>query len=893
MLYQDFDTFRQLLGDDVYKQKVRSDECIRNNLNPSIKLREYQEEAIGRLMFYMNDYSKAIKPVHLLFNMATGSGKTVIMASAILHLYNLGYRNFVFFTRLGHIVEKTRINFLESAANKYLFSESIDIDGRQVKISQVSSFEGVSKDDINILFTTTAGLHSQLNNPQENSVTFDALSTEKLVLIADEAHNLSAETTKGGSAEDNLLIESWESTVSRVLRGSGNENVLLEFTATARLEEDYPEVIEKYKEKAIFRYDLKEFRMDGYSKDVSTLEFDAPIMERVLVAIVLSQYRLKVAEKYRLRVKPVVLFKSNRVSIPSAKQSSDADESVVVSSIFKARFHDFVSNLSVEDLERLRTVKEPTLQKAFEFFDAAELSSRQLVQELRVDFDQSKCLTVDDKFDLDTKQYLLNTLEDPQNQIRAVFATEKLNEGWDVLNLFDIVRLYNSRDSSNNKAGKTTVQEAQLIGRGARYYPFTYGAESDKYRRKFDNDSSNELRILEELHYHSKTNPRYIQELRSVLTQSGIIADNSVTRVLRVKDQFKESKLWKEGLIFVNAQEVDLRLNIDSFASADLVFDPNSEANSVQLSTRLATETQVFTDSSKAISNTVTSRLVPLKDLGVHVIRAALDLHPMGNYRSLKALFGGLESIHEFLNSEKYLGDLRANVRATEEQHKALSQEEKLFIAKEVLSKVLTVAKLESREFIGSKTFRPKRISEIFARDKHLQLDPARDRERLTAIQELELETTQWFAQNEIWGTSEEKALVLFVNDMMSELSTRYKDIYLLRNEQHFPIFGFRTGDAFYPDFVLFLGESEKHGAHVYQLFIEPKGDQFLDSEKGFSRSQEGWKQEFLEEIAENQRLVFDSEKYRLVGLPFFNRGLINPELKEKFVGSFRANSQI
>lgn len=893
MLYQDFDTFRQLLGDDVYKQKVRSDEFIRSNLNPSITLRDYQEEAIGRLMFYMNDYSKAIKPVHLLFNMATGSGKTVIMASAILHLYTLGYRNFVFFTRLGHIVEKTRINFLESAANKYLFSESILIDGRQVKISQVSSFEGVSKDDINILFTTTAGLHSQLNNPQENSVTFDALSTERLVLIADEAHNLSAETTKSGSAEDNLLLESWESTVSRVLKGSGTENVLLEFTATARLEEDFPEVVEKYRDKAIFRYDLKEFRMDGYSKDVSTLEFDAPIMERVLVAIVLSQYRLKVAEKYRLRVKPVVLLKSNRVSVPSAKQKADSDDSVVVSSIFKARFHAFISNLSEKDVDKLRTVKEPTLKKAFEFFDAAGLSNKQLVQELRVDFDESKCLTVDDKTDLDTKQYLLNTLEDPQNQIRAVFATEKLNEGWDVLNLFDIVRLYNSRDASNNKAGKTTVQEAQLIGRGARYYPFKYGAESDKFRRKFDNDSNHELRILEELYYHSKSNPRYIQELRSVLTQSGIIADNSVTRVLRVKDQFKESRLWKEGLIFVNAQEVNLGLGIDSLAAADLVFNSNSEANTVQLSTRLATETQVFEDSIKTSASPVTSKMVQLKKLGFHVIRGALELHPMGNFRALKGVFGGLESINEFVTSEKYLGGLRVNVKATGEQHQFFSQEEKLFIAREVLSKVLTVAKLENREFIGSKTFKPKRISEVFDREKHLRLDPTRDRERLTPIQELELETTQWFAQNEIWGTSEEKALVLFVSDVMSELSVRYKEVYLLRNEQHFPIFSFKTGNAFYPDFVLFLGESEKHGAHVYQLFIEPKGDQFLDSEKGFFGSQEGWKQEFLEEIAENQRIVFDSEKYRLVGLPFFNRGLVNPELKERFVGSFRANLKL
>ena len=68
---------------------------------------------------------------------------------------------------------------------------------------------------------------------------------------------------------------------------------------------------------------------------------------------------------------------------------------------------------------------------------------------------------------------IVNSLEDKNNEYRAVFAVDKLNEGWDVLNLFDIVRLYNTRDpDKSGKVGKTTMSEAQLIGRGARYCPF-------------------------------------------------------------------------------------------------------------------------------------------------------------------------------------------------------------------------------------------------------------------------------------------------------------------------------------------------------------------------------------------------------------------------------------
>jgi hypothetical protein len=38
--------------------------------------------------------------------MATGSGKTVMMAGLILYLYEQGYRNFLFFVNRGQIVEK-------------------------------------------------------------------------------------------------------------------------------------------------------------------------------------------------------------------------------------------------------------------------------------------------------------------------------------------------------------------------------------------------------------------------------------------------------------------------------------------------------------------------------------------------------------------------------------------------------------------------------------------------------------------------------------------------------------------------------------------------------------------------------------------------------------------
>lgn len=75
-----------------------------------------------------------------------------------------------------------------------------------------------------------------------------------------------------------------------------------------------------------------------------------------------------------------------------------------------------------------------------------------------------------------------------QHPYRAVFEVKKLDEGWDVLNLFDIVRLYETRQSSGTRISPATIAEAQLIGRGARYCPFQVEQEQPRFQRKYDED---------------------------------------------------------------------------------------------------------------------------------------------------------------------------------------------------------------------------------------------------------------------------------------------------------------------------------------------------------------------------------------------------------------------
>ena len=146
-----------------------------------------------------------------------------------------------------------------------------------------------------------------------------------------------------------------------------------------------------------------------------------------------------------------------------------------------------------------------------------------MITELKEDFSEEKCMLLDSNNIDEEKQLKLNSLEDKNNETRAIFAVDMLNEGWDVLNLFDIVRLYDTRDAKRNRPGKTTIAEAQLIGRGARYFPFKLKEEDEKFKRKFDQEPENDMKIVEELYYHSSHNPRYIQELRKACETMGIM----------------------------------------------------------------------------------------------------------------------------------------------------------------------------------------------------------------------------------------------------------------------------------------------------------------------------------------------------------------------------------
>lgn len=865
MLYEKLATGAEFLGGKDYYQQ-NSPNCISNNLNPNFQIRYYQLEAFGRFKYYMEEYIDCPKnsPIQVLYHMATGSGKTLIMAGLMLYLYEKGYRKFLFFVNNANIIDKTRDNFLNSTASKYLFNDTIQINNQQIRIKEVSNFQAANPDDMNIVFSTIQGLHQHLNTPRENILTYDDFENEKIVLISDETHHINAETKNAKNLNQKRILDltTWESTINKIFNANA-QNILLEFTATIDLANK--QILEKYKDKIIFDYPLKAFRLDGYSKEVKVLQSDIAPMDRALQAILLSQFRRKIFEKHSWLIKPVILFKSKTIKDSNA---------------FFDEFTIKMKTLKADDLAKIKSNPnlDAVLQCVFSYFDQNQINSNNLALELREDFSEDKCISVNSKDESEKKQIIINTLEDSDNEYRAVFAVDKLNEGWDVLNLFDIVRLYNTRDAKTGKPGKTTLSEAQLIGRGARYCPFRLNDEQPLYQRKYDirnDEKEHELKLCEELYYHSAYNPRYIQELHTALKEIGVKAKRSRQLKLTLKPEFKETIFYKEGVIFKNKRVKYTREDVEGLNTSFI-----ETTHKISLLTGHSQSSMIFESELQCRQLDKKQKDYFIRDFGLPVIKKALCQFPEYRFANLKRLFPHLKSASEFLTSDAYLGKIKVEVEGTEDKVNQLNQDDKLTIVMQVLKKLSNQLQMENIEYKGKKEFEPYMVRDTFA-NKILNVvnDGNSDQEYGIAQNEttneslnMNLSDKGWFVFNENYGTSEEKSFVKYINKVMDKLKKQYAEVYLIRNERHFKLFDFGDGQAFEPDFVLFLIEIERdkrQAPRCHQVFIEPKGSYLI--------KQDGWKNNFLIQLEAEHKIEPKIEKllkninYIIQGMPFYN----------------------
>ena len=350
-LYDKIEQYREFVG---CKDVPNS---ILTNLSNRILLRDYQEYALTNFISYYEDEKLSKnKQIHTLFHMATGSGKTVIMAALILYLYTKGYRNFLFFVNQTNVLEKTIDNFINTLSNKYLFNDVIEHLGNKIKIKKVDNFSGNTlDDDIEILFTTIQKFHMDLFEAKENSITYEDFENNKVVFISDESHHINS-LTKKPTKDEELVKSSWEYSVMNAFHRN-RDSIMLEFTATCDLKDN--NVLAKYQDKIIFNYPLSSFRESGYTKDFQNFATDTDLWTRTLIALVMSEYRKFLFTDLKLNIKPVIMLKSQKIS---------------ESESFYVEFFKSIKNLTTDEIKNLELIGINILNKAIKYFEKKDAS---------------------------------------------------------------------------------------------------------------------------------------------------------------------------------------------------------------------------------------------------------------------------------------------------------------------------------------------------------------------------------------------------------------------------------------------------------------------------------------------------------------------------------------
>lgn len=860
---------------------------------------EWQKSALENFLIFdrmseLDDFPDLKnKPTHLLFNMATGAGKTMMMAALILYYFKKGYRHFLFFVNQNNIVDKTENNFIDPTHAKFLFTEKILQGDTVIPIRKVETFSPHS-DGIEIKFTSIQKLHNDIHTERENQTTLADLHKLNLVMLGDEAHHLNAQT-KGkkqgdldlekeiNSRTSNAEIErkGWEHTVLELLlnkNGNPSQNVLLEFTATLPENSD---VQQKYADKIITKFGLKEFLQKGYTKEINLVSSTLSKKERVLHALLFAWYRHQIALKYGIaNFKPVMLFRSKTVD------ESKADYLAFLNWVenIQAGNFSFLTTFwaSLNDSDNANEQGKTRTEQALKFMQENKFEFVHLANWVQQNYQKHNVIitnsetnkTKTEKTDSETEK-LLNNLEAADNPIRAIFTVDRLTEGWDVLNLFDIVRLYEGQNGggSNKKSGKTaaaTVSEKQLIGRGVRYFPFSFEGKQPN-KRKFDNDMQHELRILEELFYYTHDEQsRYISELKNELRKDGYLPekdDDKVLATFKLKSEFADNKDFRELLIWANKKIPNP--NAKSNNADSLKTNPQTLSFQIH-GNQLLQETQFTADENDEIALQLGiqnnfSQTIKMSEMERHIFNKAL--HIKGKNSQSLFHFNRLQSKLNIQNRNELQNNLLKDWQIEFlglEQDKQIHPNDKLAGCLKILEMVEKHLNESDMPFIGTKEFTPKKLWEIFGTPKQKWVKKD-DVKTAIAMQ------NDWYVMDNFAGTSLEEALIQFISERLGDLKSQY-DIHLIRNEEVFKLNNFANGEGFMPDFILLLKDKQKSSSNGvdgflhYQIFIEPKGEHLVETDR--------WKEEFLEaitaEYGKDKILQKDTPHYRLIGLPFF-----------------------
>lgn len=502
------------------------------------------------------------------------------------------------------------------------------------------------------------------------------------------------------------------------------------------------------------------------------------------------------------------------------------------------RFNTFLENLSPLDLENFFHYSRNAFFKAAKnFFDEKNYTPN-LVAFLQTKFKKSTQINTNNEKELEKGMLLLNSLEDRDNPKRVIFSVDKLNEGWDVLNLFDIVRL------KNKASQKDTIKDAQLIGRGARYYPFSYNdfkpSRIEFYQRKFD--FSNPLSALERLDYHAIYNSEFIAQLNNELRELGLglIEKEKTTIPLTPTKRFK---------CYYASNTKDKKKNLFNMDYSDSIEVKLQSLHAPLFAFNVREKKVDFKEENKG--DRTYFKPHTLDKIPINYFLKALNLKNL-NFKTLKRAF----KKHAFNNKvgfiKQYISPLKTNFHKSQK-----------FDNNEILLKLAVYIIENLKDTLLKEQDKPSVSA--------LELKEFETHERSLSASEWEKDIPfyEWllFKDMRKLDSDLERDFLGFINDHKEVLDKKFKEWCVLRNDHFTELKVFCNienspyyAQGFEPDFILF---AQTHSDEFlgFTCYMEAKGEHLEPSN--------AWKEEFLE-MLENATLKSHNKKLHLKGLPFF-----------------------
>lgn len=554
---------------NIYMKKLfgNSDYSIFRNMEIGVtkhRLRYYQMEGLYMLDSILKtadekDYKKDLMEVvdkdtgkkapFIGYEMATGSGKTMLMGASIYFLNkNYGIKNFLIITPPStDIYQKTIRNFTvgnyESVwAEDTPFSFNlITGDNYTQNLFYDDSHDAnifvfnISKFGANATNTASTWEEAVWKDEAGNSISIkEFLKNEKLVIITDEAHHAQ-------NKKSNQIIKDF------------HPDLVLEFTATA-VENDTSS--DKKNQTIAYKYDIKKFLEDGHGKLVRAVALsieeksnkdyltDSEKQKLILLILIhMMKKRAVLRDKTVRGVKPLAFI----------KVKNDIE--------FTQKVYDYLTQDLSEDESNIKIILEKLKNPDLEI---TQLLNTMLENDFNSDFIKIK----DEMKDIvknsisyhskSGKEVEKKFNEINKNEVEIVVYIQRLDEGIDIPNIYSMAVI---NDVSNEF--KTSVK--QIIGRGVRLH---------KNNREFDDEKNDVLKSnSEKLHIVCDQGKNFEQIIEAIQQEFGLndkylSLDKPKEKITNnVKKELLNKKyiphIRAEYVVKKNTSLIDLVKNID------------------------------------------------------------------------------------------------------------------------------------------------------------------------------------------------------------------------------------------------------------------------------------------------------------------------------------------